>query len=211
MARSHAAARPTLRFPCQSQPRPEPRERPPAGDAGTSAAHKAPPPLRLHSERLHVNNMCLAPTSRPSHLHDRGRRSKTRRGRRLCFAVLTLSQAQSGSEALGKIWQLFVFVSVCVCSCVCSGACCCVCCSSIQRSLVTLGAASKPNCSARRVNHGSCFGHIGYTFIDIWEIIFFLCCRHTHTNWLRLFVDAFLSQTELEQFYRTCSKITHKQ
>lgn len=122
MARSHAAARPTLRFPCQSQPRPEPRERPPAGDAGTSAAHKAPPPLRLHSERLHVNNMCLAPTSRPSHLHDRGRRSKTRRGRRLCFAVLTLSQAQSGSEALGKIWQLFVFVSVCVCSCVCSGA-----------------------------------------------------------------------------------------
>lgn len=121
------------------------------------------------------------PTSRPSHLHDRGRRSKTRRGRRLCFAALTLSQAQSGSEALGKIWQLFVFVSVFVCSCVCSGACCCVCCSSIQRSLVTLGAASKTNCSARRVNHGSCFGYIGYTFIDIWEIIFFLCCRHTHT------------------------------
>lgn len=140
MARSHAAARPTLLFRCQSQPRPEPRDQPPcwaSRDLHCGSTLSDSTSTTCAWLRLPVRPTCTA-----------GEDGQGRRGRRLYFAVLTESGAV---EAFGE--------SVCV-----------LCLLLFQRSLVTLGAASKTNCSIRRVNHGSCFGYIGSTF-DIWRIL----------------------------------------
>lgn len=65
------------------------------------------PALRLHFERLRVNNMCLVWTSRLSHLARQGRTVKDAAG---AVFVLPSRQARLGSGDLEKIWQLFVFV-----------------------------------------------------------------------------------------------------
>lgn len=173
------------RFPFQSQLRPETRERaPPAAMLGSPASHKVLRPLRLHSERLLINNMCLARLpARPtcSLLSCTTGGGGSRMPKKASLFCPPDMRAQPDAKALGKIWQLFVFFF-----------CLLLCLLLLRISLVTLGAASKMNRSTGGLVGPKCRGCFGYTvvvFIDMGGGLREGCCcaveqDHTHTHTL---------------------------
>lgn len=137
IARSCASHAP---FRCQSQPRPRPSRAAPCRASRDLCGGST------LSGSTSTTRAWLRRSARPTCTTEE--EGQGRCERRLCFAVLTLSRAQS--RLLGKIWQLPVFYV-----CVCVGVCAAVLVAALQSSSVTLGAALKTNCNIRQLSHGS--------------------------------------------------------